>query len=75
MSDLKFTPDTVKLVFHLAQLGVAYLEKRKQKKLEDLTLGEVIDTVDEAIREFEELEIPEAFSVPSDSDDTEGSPV
>lgn len=63
-SNANSTVATINLVFKLAELGAKFLESR-QKRL-DVTRADAIDTVDEALREFEELDIPKAYEPPDD---------
>lgn len=63
MSEINSTVATINLVFKLAELGAKYLENRQQRRL-NVASADAIDTVEEALREFEALEIPEAYEVP-----------
>lgn len=68
MSEINSTVATINLVFKLAELGAKYLENRQQRRL-DVASADAIDTVEEALREFEALEIPEAYEPPIADDE------
>lgn len=66
MSDANSTIATINLVFKLAELGAKYLENRQQRRIDLSKPENVVDTVEEALRAFEALDIPEPFEPPAD---------
>lgn len=60
MSDARQQIDSA---FKLTLLGLKYLESRQRRRVHLAEVG-LVDTVDEALREFEGLDIPEPYSVP-----------
>lgn len=65
MSRIEVDIKTIQLVSKFTELGVRYFERRYKRKV-DLADAGVIDSVDEALREFEKLDIPEAYEVPDE---------
>lgn len=57
--------NTIQLISKFTELGIKYLESRQKRKV-DLAEAGVVDSVDEALREFEELDVPKAYAIPDD---------